>query len=97
MRLPEADPGYEMPISRLRLLLIPVVALLLALPASSGAANLQNCGGGVRAAKVSCAKAKRIAAEYAKTRAHSLQGYTCTGGGGQGRCVLDRKVVTFPI
>ena len=46
---------------------------------------------------VSCPKAKRIAKEYAKTQAHSLQGYTCSGGGGQGRCVLDRKVVLFPL
>jgi hypothetical protein len=84
-----------MPIARL--LLVPVVVLLLALPASSGAANLQNCGGGVRAAKVACAKAKRIAAEYAKTHARSLQGYTCSSGNNQGRCVLDRKVVTFPL
>jgi hypothetical protein len=79
------------------LLLIAAVVLLLALPASSGAAKLQNCGGGVRAAKVACAKAKRIAAEYAKTQAHSLQGYTCSSGGSQGRCVLDRKIVVFPL
>ena len=46
---------------------------------------------------VSCPKAKRIAKEYAKTQAHSLQGYTCSGGGSQGRCVLDRKVVLFPL
>jgi hypothetical protein len=95
--LPEADPGYEMRIRRLGLLVIPVVALLLALPVTSGASGLQNCGGGVRASKVSCSKAKRIAAEYAKTRAHSLQGYKCSGGGNQGRCVLDRKVVVFPL
>ena len=86
-----------MSIVRLNLLLIAVIAVLLAVPASSGAAKLQNCGGGVRAAKVACSKAKRIAAEYAKTKAHSLQGYTCSGGGSQGRCVLDRKVVTFPL
>ena len=86
-----------MSIARLNLLLIAVIALLLALPASSGAAKLQNCGGGVRAAKVACSKAKRIATEYAKTQAHSLQGYTCSSGGSQGRCVLDRKVVTFPL
>ena len=46
---------------------------------------------------VSCPKAKRIAKEYAKTQAHSLQGYTCSGGGSQGRCILDRKVVLFPL
>ena len=86
-----------MPFARLCLPLILVVVLLLAVPASSSAAKLQNCGGGVRAAKVACSKAKRIAAEYAKTQAQSLQGYTCTSGANQGRCVLDRKVVVFPI
>ena len=73
-----------------------VTALALALP-SGATAGLRNCGGGIRAAIVSCPKAKRIAKEYAKTQAHSLQGYTCSGGGSQGRCVLDRKVVVFPL
>ena len=77
--------------------LIAVLLALLMLAASSGAAKLQNCGGGVRAAKVACSKAKRIADEYVKTQAHSLQGYTCSDGGGKGRCVLDRKVVLFPL
>jgi hypothetical protein len=86
-----------MRIARPHLLLIAAVALLLAIPASSGAAQLQSCGGGVRAAIVSCAKAKRIASEYAKTRAHSLQGYKCSSGGSQGRCTLDRKIVVFPL
>jgi hypothetical protein len=86
-----------MRIWRIHLLVIAAVAIVIALPASSTAANLQNCGGGVRAAKVACSKAKRIAAEYAKTQAHSLQGYTCSSGGDQGRCVLDRKVVVFPL
>ena len=95
--MPAADPGYEMQIARLRLLLIPVVALLLALPATSSAGGLQNCGGGVRASKVACSKAKRIAAEYSKTRAHSLQGYRCSDSGSRGRCTLDRKLVTFPL
>jgi hypothetical protein len=87
----------EMSIARLNLLLIAVAALLLILPASSGAARLQSCGGGVRAAIVSCSKAKRIAVEYNKTHAHSLQGYTCSSGRSQGRCTLDRKVVVFPL
>jgi hypothetical protein len=83
---------------RIHLLAIAVVAVLLALPAHSGAAGgLRNCGGGVRAALVSCPKAKRIAKEYAKTQAHALQGYTCSGGGSQARCTLDRKVVVFPL
>jgi hypothetical protein len=86
-----------MSIARLSLLLVAVVALLLALPGGAGAAGMQNCGGGVRAAKVPCSKAKRIASEYSKTRAHSLQGYTCSSGGSQARCELDRKVVTFPL
>jgi hypothetical protein len=79
------------------LLSLAVVAILLALPGASGAASMRSCGGGVRAAVVSCGKAKRIATEYAKTRSRSLQGYTCTSGGSQGRCTLDRKVVTFPL
>jgi hypothetical protein len=82
---------------RAYLLTLATVAILLALPGASGASSLQNCGGGVRAAKVSCSKAKRIATEYKKTHAHSLQGYTCSGGGSQGRCTLDRKVVVFPL
>jgi hypothetical protein len=80
------------------LIAAPIVALLLALPAVAGASDgLQNCGGGVRAAVVSCPKAKRIANEYVKTRAHSLQGYTCKSGNSQGRCILDRKLVVFSL
>jgi hypothetical protein len=87
-----------MPSRRIRILLLSVSAALVVLAVPSGAdAGLRNCGGGVRAAKVSCAKAKRIATEYAKTQAKSLQGYTCSSGGSQGRCVLDRKVVTFTL
>ena len=77
-------------------LLIAAILVVLAIPVRSGAAGLQNCGGGVRAAVVSCAKAKRIAAEYRKTHARSVQGYKCSSGGGQGRCALDRKLVLFP-
>jgi hypothetical protein len=87
-----------MSIRRTLVLAIVVVAGLLALSGiSSAAGGLQNCGGGVRAAKVSCAKAKRIADEYAKTHARSLQGYTCSSGGSRGRCTLDRKLVLFPL
>jgi hypothetical protein len=75
-----------------------VVALLLALPGLAGASDgLKSCGSGVRAAIVSCPKAKRIATEYVKTRARSLQGYTCKSGSSQGRCTLDRKLVLFPL
>jgi len=87
-----------MSFGRIHLLAIAVAAVLLALPAHSDAAGgFRNCGGGVRAAIVSCPKAKRIAKEYSKTQAHSLQGYSCSGGGSQGRCTLDRKVVVFPL
>jgi hypothetical protein len=87
-----------MSFGRIHLLAIAVATILLALPAHSGAAGgFRNCGGGVRAAIVSCPKAKRIAKEYSKTQAHSLQGYICSGGGSQGRCILDRKVVVFPL
>jgi hypothetical protein len=93
-----ADPWHKMSIRHVRLLLLSAIAsLALIAVSSSSAAGLQNCGGGVRAAKVACSKAKRIATEYSKTHAHSLQGYTCSSGGSQGRCVLDRKVVTFPL
>ena len=89
-----------MSIHRISLLAVLAVAVaaVLVFPVSSGsAAGLQNCGGGVRAAKVACSKAKRIASEYSKTHAHSLQGYTCSSGGSAGRCVLDRKIVTFQL
>jgi hypothetical protein len=92
-----ADPSTEMFPIRASLLTLAVVAVLLALPGASSGASMRSCGAGVRAAVVSCAKAKRIASEYAKTHAHSLQGYTCSGGGSQGRCTLDRKIVTFPL
>jgi hypothetical protein len=80
---------------RTSLLATLVVAGLLAFAGTSGASSLRNCGGGVRAAVVSCAKAKRVASEYVKTHAHSLQGYTCKSGDSQGRCALDRKLVVF--
>jgi hypothetical protein len=80
------------------LLIAAAVAAMTAIALPSGAsAGLRNCGGGVKAAKVSCSKAKRIAKEYAKTGAKSLQGYTCSSGGSSGKCVLDRKVVTFKL
>lgn len=84
---------------QIRLLLLATLTSLvvLAVPSGATAGGMQNCGGGVRAVKVPCSKAKRIATEYAKTHAHALQGYTCSGGGSQGRCVLDRKVVTFRL
>jgi hypothetical protein len=81
-----------------RLVLLAIVIAALALAASaSGAYPLQNCGGGVRAAKVGCAKAKRIAKEYAKTHHRAIWGYTCSAGDSQGRCVLDRKLVVFQL
>ena len=80
------------------LLFLAALAALVVLAVPSGAdAGLRNCGGGVRAAVVACSKAKRIAREYAKTQAKSLQGYQCNSGGSHGRCVLDRKVVTFRL
>jgi hypothetical protein len=83
---------------RIRLLVLAAVVALIVLVIPSGAdAGLRSCGGGVRAAVVSCAKAKRIATEFNKTHAHKLQGYNCGSGRSRGRCVLDRKVVTFPL
>lgn len=94
----QADSPYKMSIRPTHLIAAVVVALLLALPAVAGASDgLRSCGGGVRAAVVSCPKAKRIANEYVKTHAHSLQGYTCKSGSSQGRCALDRKLVVFSL
>ncbi len=86
-----------MSFARASLLTLAVAAVLLALPGASGAASMRSCGGGVRASIVSCSKAKRIATEYAKTKAHSLQGYTCSSGRSHGRCRLDRKLVLFRL
>ena len=90
---------YSVSVSLPRLVILPiaVAALLVLTAAGSAAAKLESCGGGVRAAKVGCAKAKRIAKEYAKTHDRSLWGYTCSSGGSQGRCVLDRKLVLFQL
>jgi hypothetical protein len=79
------------------LLAIVVLAAVLAFAGTSGASSLKNCGGGVRAAQVSCDKAKRIAVEYKKTHQRSLQGYICKSGSSQGRCALDSKLVVFSL
>jgi hypothetical protein len=90
-----------MPKRRIALILIAAAGAVAAIPAHSGATGngLQNCGGSVRAGVVPCPKAKRIAKEYAKTRAHSLQGFSCTSrsSGAQinARCVLNEKLVLF--
>jgi hypothetical protein len=90
-----------MPKLRIALILIAAVAAVAVIPAQSGAsgAGLQNCGGSVRAGLVPCPKAKRIAKEYAKTRAHSLQGFSCTssrrGTQMNARCALNEKLVLF--
>ncbi len=86
---------------RIALTVIAATAALAAIPAQSGASGkgLQSCGGSVRAAVVSCPKAKRIAGEYAKTRTRKLQGFICTskrrGERINARCVLDQKRVLF--
>jgi hypothetical protein len=90
-----------MPRRRIALLVIAACAAVAAIPASAGASSngLQNCGGSVRAGVVPCPKAKRIAKEYAKTRARSLQGFSCSSkrSGAQinARCVLNEKRVVF--
>ena len=87
-----------MSLVRISLLAAAIAVAALAISVQSGAAaSLRNCGGGVRASIVSCPKAKRIAIEYNKTHAHSLQGYTCSDSGSQGRCSLDRKLVLFGV
>jgi len=73
-----------------------VVAFLMASPAA-GAADLVNCGGGVRAALVGCSKARRIAKEYVKTHDHSIWLYRCSSGDNSGRCVLDHKLIVFSL
>jgi hypothetical protein len=88
-----------MSLSRLRLLLAIALAMLVVAALafqSTAAATLKYCGGGVRAEIVACWKAKRIAADYAKTRRRSVQGFKCTSGDRRARCVLDRKLVLFP-
>jgi hypothetical protein len=90
-----------MPKLRIALIVIAATTALAAIPAHSGASGegLQNCGGSVRAGVVSCPKAKRIAKEYAKTRAGSLQGFKCSSkrSGEQinAKCVLNEKRVLF--
>jgi hypothetical protein len=86
-----------MTLPRLVSLAIAIAAVLALAPFASGAGKMENCGGGVRAAKVGCAKAKRIAKEYAKTHDRAIWGYRCSAGDTQGRCVLDRKVVVFRL
>jgi hypothetical protein len=72
------------------------VAFLIATPAA-GAAQLATCGAGVKAAVVGCSKARRIAKEYVKTHDHSIWLYRCSSGSSRGRCVLDRKLIIFPL
>jgi hypothetical protein len=90
-----------MPKRRIALIVIAATTAVAAVPAHSGASGggLQNCGGSVRAGVVPCPKAKRIAKEYAKTRASSLQGFRCSSkrSGEQinARCVLNEKLVLF--
>lgn len=97
----DVDGYLEMPKLRIALILIAATATLAAIPALSGASGkgVQNCGGSVRASVIPCPKAKRIAQEYKKTRAGSLQGFSCTSkrSGEQisVRCVLDQKRVLF--
>jgi hypothetical protein len=90
-----------MPKLRIALIVIAASAAVAAMPAHSGASGsgLQDCGGSVRAGVVPCPKAKRIAKEYAKTRASSLQGFKCSSrrNGAQinARCALNEKLVLF--
>ncbi|MGA8219800.1 MAG: hypothetical protein WB771_14645 [Solirubrobacterales bacterium] len=87
-----------MSIKRTSLLATALLVAMLAFAGTSGAStSLQSCGGGVRAAVVSCAKAKRIAREYVKTHRRSLQGYKCSSKSKRGRCALDRKLVLFRL
>jgi hypothetical protein len=71
-------------------------ALLLAASIAWSAEPLRNCGSGVRAAVVDCGKAKRLAREWKKTHAKSVWLYTCAPSEKRVRCVLDRKIISFP-
>ena len=83
---------------RLALLaVLPVSLLPMPSTASLAGGDLVNCGDGVRAAIVGCGKAKRIAKECVRTHRRSIWSYSCTSGENRGRCVLDRKVVTFRL
>jgi hypothetical protein len=86
-----------MSLPRFAILAIVLVAVLPIPASASGGHDLVSCGGGVRATAVGCGKARRIAKEYARTHQHSLWSYVCSSGDNRGRCVLDRKVVTFPV
>jgi hypothetical protein len=87
-----------MSLVRVSLLALALMVAVLATSVQSGsAASLRNCGGGVRAAIVACPKAKRIAIEYKKTHARSLQGYNCSSNRSRGRCSLDKKLVLFGL
>ena len=80
-----------------RLIVLGIVAaFLLAASLAWSDEPLRNCGNGVRAAVVDCGKAKRLAREWKKTHDRSLWLYSCTPGEKRVRCVLDRKVITFP-
>jgi hypothetical protein len=79
-----------------RLFVSGVLFALLLTASASSAQPLRSCGSGVRAAIVDCGKAKRIAREFRKTGRRSIWMYTCRPGERRHRCVLDRKIVTFP-
>jgi hypothetical protein len=74
-----------------RLFTTAVVAGLLyaALLITAGPAAAVNCGGGVTVkGSTPCWKAKRIVAEFKKTRKRSIQGFTCSGKTSGGRIVV---------
>ena len=82
-------------------LVIWTIALACSLPVVSawaaGETEMVSCGAGVRAVIVDCGKAKRLVREHLKTHRRSIWMYTCTSGEKRGRCVLDRKLVTFRL
>jgi hypothetical protein len=84
---------------RLLLVLAACLAILAAVPfASAQQAQSQNCGGGISAVRLTCQKARQIAKEYVRKPSRDVAGFICKATSQKrGRCILDRKVVTFPL
>lgn len=83
---------------RLVLALLACLAILAAVPsASAQEAQPQKCGGGVVVVQVTCQKARQIVKEYLRKPGRDVAGFICKALHNRGRCVLDRKIVTFPL
>jgi hypothetical protein len=84
---------------RLLLVLAACLAILAAVPsASAQQAQTQKCGGGVVVVRITCQKARQIVEEYLRKPSREVAGFICKATSQKrGRCVLDLKVVSFPL